>query len=1129
MKNLEFMKKIIFSILLMVVAVCSANVVSAQVNRPQVNPAKKTVPYTFDQNRVGSLNLNSVSSGPIQCIDTILYPQSKTTALEIDTLYFGYVEGVSEAYYLTSNGFIHGIRAMILLDTNATAGDVPSLNMIIKVSNIDALKRPTTLIASNTVSVSDIGFQEQTFLFAAPVAVSTDFTVSIELDPAIPLRGAWYATNSSVAADGNDEQLAATLFAGIWYNFQAQFLPPWDIDHLVAPIFEQTINSTYTVSTDSICVGDSIVFTNTSTLNTVDTMFTFNNVSIPLYQWDYNDGTGIYTHFDTTYTFNAGGTYNTQLLITSYGYTGNCVDSSQQTIEVFEPIVVASSDTIICTGGDVVNLTVTGATTYSWDNGLGAGQNQSFVPTLDTSYVVTGTVALGCLDTDTVFVAIAPCNCVDTILYPQTKITSFEVDTLYFGYVEGVAQAYYLTNNGLLYGVRARVLLDTNTTSNDVAPLDMILKVSNIDALKRPTTVIASNTVTVNDIGRQAQTFLFTTPVAVSTDFTVSIELDPSIPNRGAWYVTNNSILADGNDEQLAATLFAGIWYNFQAQFLPPYDIDNLVAPIFDQTITSSYTTSTDSICAGDSVIFTNTSTLNTVDTMFTFNGSSTPLYQWDYNDGTGIYTHFDTTYTFNTGGTYNTQLLITSYGYTGNCVDSSQQTIEVVALPVVVASIDTAICLGDTVFLSATGATTYSWDNGLGLGQNQIATPIINTTYIVTGTVALGCADVDTVDVTINPLPTIVASNDTTVCLGDTVFLSANGATTYLWDNGLGAGQNQTDNPIINTVYIVTGTDVNGCSNTDLVNVTINALPTVVASNDTTVCEGESATISATGGTIYTWDNGLGAGQSHVVTPVLLTTYIVSVSDVNGCIGSDSVIVTVNTLPVLVTNSDTSLCQGDSIILFATGATTYLWDNGLGIGQTHLLVTPLDTTYIVVGLDANGCSNTDSVVVTVISLPNIVASSDTAICLGTSAIISASGATLLTWDNGLGVGQSFVVSPTVQTTYIVIGDESGCIESDTVVISIDNLNCFNIPNVFTPNGDGKNDLWNIRGLDLYPDLVVQVFNRWGDLMFESASGYPEAWDGTYNGTPAPSATYYYIIVLGGGEEGITGTINIIR
>jgi gliding motility-associated-like protein len=1136
------------------------------------------------------------------CIDTIYYPQSKLTSYDPRALMDPTgVTGVSQTYN-ANTGTIHGIRAHLLLDTNGIAGDAPSINMQVSVMNVDALNRPTTVIASEIIPVNDVGNAEQTLLFTAPVAVSSKYAVVVELDPAsMTTDTAYYMTNNSTIGDGNGEGLMGVLLFGTWYNYVLQFAV-YDADVLLAPIFEKTITASYTTDVDTACAGGSVIFTNTSTFDT-DYMYNlYDSLNTEPYVWDYNDGTGTYNHVDTTYTFAAGGTYNTQLLITNYGYTLNCVDSTQKVIEILEPVVtasndtalcygdtvflsatgtttynwdnglgagqnqtavplidtmyvvtgtdgfgctdtdtvtvivnplptvIASNDTIVCSGGDIANLSASGATTYNWDNGLGAGQNQTVAPLVDTSYVVIGTDGVGCSNTDTVFVALAACNCVDTIYYPQSKLTSYDPRAIMDPTgITGVSQTYN-ANTGTIHGVRAHLLLDTNGIAGDASPINMQISVMNVDALNRPTTVIGSNIVTVNDVGNAEQTLFFTSPVAVSGKYAVVVELDPgSSTTDTAYYLTNNSTTGDGNGEGLMGVFLFGTWYNYMLQFAV-YDADALIAPIFDKTITASYTTSADSICLGDTVMFTNTSVFDT-DYMYNlYDSLNTELYEWNYDDGTGTYNHVDTTYTFAAGGTYNTQLLITNYGYTGNCVDSTQKVIEVIQANVI-ASVDTAVCYGDTVFLSATGAATYNWDNGLGAGQNQTAVPLFDTMYVVTGSinVSLGlvCTDTDTVSVTINPLPTVIASNDTIVCSGDTVFLSATGAATYNWDNGLGAGQNQTANPIVDTMYVVTGTGALGCSNTDTVAVTINALPTILASNDTIMCQGDTANISAIGGTSYTWDNGLGAGQSHQVFPASLTTYIVTGLDVNGCSNFDSVIVSINALPTLVTSSDTSLCQGDSVTLSVTGALTYTWDNGLGVGQTHLLLSPLDTAYLVVGVDTNGCANTDSVVITMNQIPNIIASNDTTVCLGEMITISVTGGTTYTWDNSLGIGASHDVTPTVTTSYIVTGDENGCIASDTVVVVIDNL-CFNIPNVFTPNSDGKNDVWNIKGFESYPDINVKVFNRWGDLMFESV-GYSEPWDGTYNGTESPEATYYYIIVLGDGEDGITGTINIVR
>ena len=403
-----------------------------------------------------------------------------------------------------------------------------------------------------------------------------------------------------------------------------------------------------------------------------------------------------------------------------------------------------------------------------------------------------------------------------------------------------------------------------------------------------------------------------------------------------------------------------------------------------------------------------------------------------------------------------------------------------------------------------------------------------MDTMFIVTGTGPLGCRGLDTVNVTINPLPTVIASNDTTVCSADTVFLSATGAVTYTWDNGLGGGQSQSAFTAIDTMYIVTGAGPLGCGDLDTVNVTVLALPAVIASNDTSVCSADTVFLSATGTVTYIWDNGLGAGQSQPALTAIDTMFIVTGTDSLGCRGLDTVNVTVLALPSVTTSLDTTICIGDTGIISATSTeTVFTWDNGLGVGQSHLVSSSTDTRYIVSVTNSNNCVGRDTVQITIDGFP-ILASNDTSICVGSEVVLSVNGGSIYTWDNALGFGELHIVSPEVTTTYIVTSDENGCIYTDTVVVTIENT-CFEVPNVFTPNGDGKNDIWNIRGLDSYPDVRVKVFNRWGDSVFESDAGYTYPWDGTYNGKNLPSGTYYYIIALGNGEAVSSGTINIVK
>ena len=228
----------------------------------------------------------------------------------------------------------------------------------------------------------------------------------------------------------------------------------------------------------------------------------------------------------------------------------------------------------------------------------------------------------------------------------------------------------------------------------------------------------------------------------------------------------HGALAPDGGAEGLFAIDFTfGLnWTNLFLQYVGQKDIDALLAPIFDKTITASYTIDADTICLDGDVVFTNTSTFDT-DYMYNrWDSLNMDPYTWNYDDGTGTYNHTDTTYTFNSVDTFNTQLLITNYGYTGNCVDSVQRTI-VVNSPNVVASVDTAVCLGDTIRLSESGATTYTWDNGLGAGSSHDVVATIDTMYVVTGTDASGCSSTDTVNVTVNALPNLVSNGDTIIC----------------------------------------------------------------------------------------------------------------------------------------------------------------------------------------------------------------------------------------------------------------------------------------------------------------------------------------------------------------------------
>ncbi|MCO6499126.1 MAG: PKD domain-containing protein, partial [Vicingus serpentipes] len=394
---------------------------------------------------------------------------------------------------------------------------------------------------------------------------------------------------------------------------------------------------------------------------------------------------------------------------------------------------------------------------------------------------------------------------------------------------------------------------------------------------------------------------------------------------------------------------------------------------------------------------------------------------------------------------------------------DTDSTTITVNPLPVVIASLDTSICVGASANVMASGASTYVWDNGLPAtaGPHNVS-PITTTTYTVTGTDVNGCVNDSSVTVTVNPLPVPDAGVDQAICIGDnaTVTATSTGAApiTYTWDQnppGTGAGPHSLS-PTISTTYTVTATDNNGCVNTDAMTITVNPLPVPDAGVDQTICIGNNATITATSnGTNpigYTWDNGLTATAGpHNVNPAATTIYTVTATDNNGCMNTDVVTVTVNPLPTPNAGTDQTIClNGNATITAISGGTgpfNFIWDNGLPATNGPHTVSPAvgTTTYIVTVTDANGCVNTDSVDITVNPIPTIVASNDTNICAGESATLFASGGSTYVWKNlTTGVDFSTSSNPTVQPTdantcyQTTSNDAAGCVSTDVVCVTVE-------------------------------------------------------------------------------------------
>lgn len=484
-------------------------------------------------------------------------------------------------------------------------------------------------------------------------------------------------------------------------------------------------------------------------------------------------------------------------------------------------------------------------------------------------------------------------------------------------------------------------------------------------------------------------------------------------------------------------------------------------------------------------------------------NGSGAATYVWNQGVTNGVNFTPTATQTYTVTGTD-----------ANGCTNTDQVLVTVNATPQLVMPANQAVCIGDPITLTASGADTYTWTGGI---TNGVAfTPNTTTTYDLTGANNNGCTSTGSVTVTVNPLPIIQAGNDIIVCEGTSVTLSPSPTTgiTYVWNNG--AQSNTPMNLAIgNYTYTVVGTDVNGCQNSDQLNVTVNDSPETNAGLDQTVCVGTSVVLVGTGADNYAWSNGVVNNSSF--TPQTTTTYTLTGTNNNGCFTTDQVIVTVNPLPNINAGLDRNICDNDQVTLTATGGVTYAWSNGGQNGQS--LTPPIGaTTFTVTGTDANGCVNSDQVTITVFATPISAFTGDPMTGypgLVTLLTNTSQNASIFNWDLGNGATSTSQNSMGIYTspgTYTVILSASNGICSDESTADVIVMPwpdaIIHVPNVFTPNNDGSNDVFFLD-VQFGETILVQVFNRWGDLMSE-INDFSKSWDGKSNGNDASEGVYFF-------------------
>jgi gliding motility-associated-like protein len=394
-------------------------------------------------------------------------------------------------------------------------------------------------------------------------------------------------------------------------------------------------------------------------------------------------------------------------------------------------------------------------------------------------------------------------------------------------------------------------------------------------------------------------------------------------------------------------------------------------------------------------------------------------------------------TYTWNTTSSSNPLIVSpaasTNYTVVGSvlgCTNTAVSNVSVTPLPTVTVNSST-ICAGQTATLTANGATTYTWSNGLSINPLVIS-PLSTTNYTLEGSISV-CTNTVIATVSVIPIPTL-SVNSPAICLSETATLTASGATSYSWNTG-SLSNTITDAPTSNTNYTLTGT-TSGCTNTSIATISVTPIP-IITVNNSTICAGQTATLTANGASTYTW-NTTSSSIPLIISPAASTNYTV-VGSVLGCTNTAIANVSVTPLPSITVNSPT-LCAGQTATLTANGATTYTWSNGLSTNTIQ--VNPITSaTFSVSG--TNGiCNSTTAINVTINQVPIVTVSSKT-ICAGQSATLTANGATLYSWSNNTFINP-LIVYPVVTTIYTVTGTNLNCSASATAAVSVEAIPTIN-------------------------------------------------------------------------------------
>jgi gliding motility-associated-like protein len=458
---------------------------------------------------------------------------------------------------------------------------------------------------------------------------------------------------------------------------------------------------------------------------------------------------------------------------------------------------------------------------------------------------------------------------------------------------------------------------------------------------------------------------------------------------------------------------------------------------------------------------------------------------------------------------------------------------------PTVTASADNGLCgiaNGAIIAIGANGTPPYQYSiDGINFLNSNNFIDLPTAIYTVTVKDANGLTDTTSVFVNNFPGPQITASSGSASCKNNDGVITINnigGTSPLLYSiNGINFQGGNSFLHLASGNYNATIKDANGCAANQQINVALINNLTISTGNTVTICQGTTTSLPASSnGNNFVWLPNINLNNATLLNPTAappVTTEYYITAILGGCSAKDSVLVFVNPAPVANAGIDTTICYGKSVQLNGSGGVAYSWtpitylDNG-NVANPNVINPPATMTYNLTVTDGNDCKSLEkaSVIVNVTPPPKIFAGNDTSILINqylqlNAVDINNSGFTQYTWSPSFGLNDASVENPdahlTEDITYTVVASTpDGCEGTDSISIKVYTVSDIFVPNAFTPNGDGKDDIFRVIPIGIKELKYFAVFNRWGQRIFYTTT-LGSGWDGTVNGKPQDAGTFIWM------------------